>query len=66
MKSLPHAGAIRLGQVYTIGLTGQRAEVLALTPTAARVKLLDLARIVDLPVSQLRPIAPRGYSSGSN
>jgi hypothetical protein len=56
MKSLPHVGAIRLGHLYTVGLTGQRAEVLALSPAIAKVKLLDLGRVVDVPVSLLRPL----------
>jgi hypothetical protein len=56
MKNLPHVGAIRLGQLYTVGLTGQRCEVLGLSPAFARVKLLDLGKVVDLPISQLRPL----------
>lgn len=63
MKSLPHIGPIRLGGVYAIGLTGQRAEVLGLSPTAARVRLLDLGKVIDLPLSQLRPIpTPKSVS----
>jgi len=60
MKSLPHVGAIRLGQHYTVGLTGQKAEVLGLSPAIARVRLLDLGKVVDLPISQLRPLPTAG------
>lgn len=56
MNSLPHVGAIRLGQIYTVGLTGQRCEILGLSPATARVRLLDLGKVIDLPISQLRPL----------
>lgn len=53
MQQVSYDGRVKLGGVYQLALTGYQVEVLALNHTEARCKILDLGKVVTLPVSQL-------------